>query len=288
MEAHSQHLPEIKILADVVYAHKDGMALTMDVYLPADQNECGVVFINSGGFHSPFFACQCKNPNNESSALGVEQWMMVPKNELNPAFMQQVSFEQLLKNGYTVFDVRHSSAPRYMLDEILTDLHHAISYIKTHSDIYQVSRDRLGIWGGSAGGYLSAYLAANPQYRNELQAVVLYYPSGYDFLASRNDVVREQLPALHIPDQKLDSLSLKHYISMAMPPTLIMYGALDQPFITEPSEALFNDLEKYRVPCRKIVFENTGHIWLNKEGVYDSETGEKAMDNLVKWFDAHL
>ena len=43
----------IRITPDVVYGHKFGMALTFDLFQPQKQNGAGVIFINSGAWHSP-------------------------------------------------------------------------------------------------------------------------------------------------------------------------------------------------------------------------------------------
>lgn len=284
----AQNGSDIKIYPDVVYHHKDGMGLLMDIYIPKNNNGKGVIFINSGGFQSPFFPKQHEKINDSLSIRNGNNYIFIHKTDIQPEYSQQFSFEELLKNGYTVFDVKHSSTPNYMLNEITNDLEYAISYIKKYSEEYNVSKDRIGICGGSAGGYLAAFLAANPQNENKLKTIVLYFPAGYDYLNERNIEVRKALPSLNISDSELDSLSLKHYISNEMPPTLIMYGENDNPFITEPSEIITNELKDLGVECKKIVFENVGHIWMDKNGKYSNETGEKAMNNLIEWFDKYL
>lgn len=43
--------PEVEILPDVVYGHKAGMALTLDVIMPrTNANGSAVLFLVSGGF----------------------------------------------------------------------------------------------------------------------------------------------------------------------------------------------------------------------------------------------
>jgi dienelactone hydrolase len=284
----AQNGSDIKIYPDVVYHHKDGMGLLMDIYVPMNNNGKGVIFINSGGFQSPFFSKQYKEKNDSLSNRNGNNYIFIKKTDIQPEYSQQFSFEELLKNGYTVFDVKHSSTPKFMLNEITNDLVYAISYIKKYSEKYNVSKDRIGICGGSAGGYLAAFLAANPQNENKLKGIVLYFPAGYDYLNERNIEVRKALPSLNISDSELDSLSLKHYILNEMPPTLIMYGENDNPFITEPSDIITNELKELGVECKKIVFKNVGHIWMDKNGKYSNETGEKAMNNLIEWFDKYL
>ena len=43
---------DVQIQADVVYGHKDGMALTMDVIRPAKPNGAAVLLLQSGGWYS--------------------------------------------------------------------------------------------------------------------------------------------------------------------------------------------------------------------------------------------
>jgi len=43
---------DITITPDLVYGHKHGMALTMDVFQPQERNGTGVLFMVSGGWYS--------------------------------------------------------------------------------------------------------------------------------------------------------------------------------------------------------------------------------------------
>ena len=44
--------PQPSVTTDVVYGHKDGLALTFDVYRPTQPNGAGVIVIASGGCQS--------------------------------------------------------------------------------------------------------------------------------------------------------------------------------------------------------------------------------------------
>ena len=45
----------VEIIPDVVYGHKFGLAMTMDVLKPKHPNGAGIVFIVSGAWHSGWF-----------------------------------------------------------------------------------------------------------------------------------------------------------------------------------------------------------------------------------------
>ncbi|MGC1274659.1 MAG: alpha/beta hydrolase, partial [Planctomycetaceae bacterium] len=110
---------------DVVYGRKYGTALTLDVFKPAKPNGLGLVLCVSGGWYSAHEA-------------------------INVGFIKP-----FVDRGYTVFAVVHGSQPRYTIPEVLQDMHRAIRYIRHHAKEYDVDPERLGIYGGSAGGHLS-------------------------------------------------------------------------------------------------------------------------------------
>src|SRR5436190_2428294 len=111
---------------DVIYGRKFGTALTLDVFAPKkDANGAAVIWVVSGGWFS----------SHES---------------IRPA-----AVSEFLKRGYTVFAVVHGSQPKYAIPEILQDMHRAVRFIRTHAKDYKIDPERIGIYGGSAGGHLS-------------------------------------------------------------------------------------------------------------------------------------
>jgi hypothetical protein len=78
----------------VVYGHKDGPALTLDVHRPARPNGAGLIAIVSGGWQSSV--------------------------ELARIFTQ--AYPPLNEKGFTIFAVRHGSWPRYPLSSIVADV----------------------------------------------------------------------------------------------------------------------------------------------------------------------
>ena len=119
---------------DVIYGRKDGVALTMDVFTPrANANGAGAVFVVSGGWYS------------------AHEFL----DGAGPGFINE-----LASRGYTVFGVVHGSQPRYTIPEILGDMHRAVRFVRHHAAEYHVDPNRIGIYGGSAGGHLSLIKSA--------------------------------------------------------------------------------------------------------------------------------
>ena len=59
----------------------------------------------------------------------------------------------LLRRGYTVLAVSHLSQPQATVMEIVEDVNRAMRFIRYHADEYGIDPNRLGVTGGSAGGY---------------------------------------------------------------------------------------------------------------------------------------
>jgi acetyl esterase/lipase len=148
---------------EVIYGHKAGMALTMDVFTPEKPNGYGVVWVVSGGWFSAHEA--------------------IPVN----------FFPQLLDRGYTVFAVCHGSQPKFTITEIVPDMMRSVRYIRHNAKKYGIDPDKLGVSGGSAGGHLSLTLgtqggpgdpkAKDPidQESSAVQSVACFFPPT-DFL----------------------------------------------------------------------------------------------------------
>lgn len=279
----------IQVSPDVVYGHKAGMALTFDAYRPVHPNRAAVVFVNSGGFVSGQF--------RQYECTGLDRCRFVPSDSLHLEgdpevipLLAQVGFQGLLESGFTVFDVRHGGSPCFKLPEMVADVMKAIAFIQENAAELRVDPGRIGVWGGSSGGYLALEAAfagggSGPDTRVGARSVAVFYPAGYDLAgdAERFPEVISSLPALQVESAVLDSLSLKHAVSPDDPPCLIVYGSEDFPFITGASESTFAALSRLGVPCRRIVIPDVGHEFRRPDG-YVSEAGEQASREVVVWF----
>ena len=119
------------IRPDVVYGHKDGMALTFDVLTPSEANGAAVLHLQSGGWYSGY-----RDPR------------------------QMVAVEKpLLDAGYTVLIVRHGSAPRFTVPDAVADVRRCVRFVRLHAEELGIDPNRIGVTGGSAGGQLTLMLA---------------------------------------------------------------------------------------------------------------------------------
>jgi len=287
--------PGVTVVTDVVYARKHGMALTFDLYRPEHPNGGAVLFVSSGGFVSGQAYQYERDGWGDYRYLEADQLHLVGDPTPIPLF-EQFSFTPLLEAGLTVLDVRHGSSPMYQLPDIVEDLERAVEFVHRNAADLEIETDRIGVWGASSGGYLALYLALAarsadddgpiPVGNSGISAAAVYYPAGFDLAsdAERFPEVIQSLPALQIDRAILDSLSLKHHVRRAAPPTLIVYGTEDFPIITGPSEAVCAGLTAVGAECRLVAFPGTGHEFRGPEG-YQSEYGRQALAEVVEWFE---
>ena len=275
------------IAPDVVYGHKDGMALTFDVFTPAQPNGVGILNMVSGGW--------------------VSRW--------TPPDRARSRYEMLLERGFTVFAVRHGSSPRFTVPEAYADVRRAVRFVRLHAETYGVDPDRLGVYGGSAGGHLSLMLGlasddGDPTAQDEVlrassqvAAVVAYYPpvdlrdrstpSGR-FPAALPDrglffangvvapAAADRFVALDFDDALGASVSPILHVSADDPPTLLVHGDADALVDINNSQLIHAALEHENVSTGLVVIEGAGH------GFRSPEHSTKATAALVGWFERHL
>jgi len=251
------------VTTDVVYGHKDGLALTFDVHRPAQPNGAGVISIVSGGWQSSV----------EMGRL-IAQGLYPPLND----------------KGFTVFAVRHGSSPRYPMSAIVADTRRAVRFIRQHAREYGVDPDRIGVFGSSAGGQLALLLgttadAGDPsasdavlRESSRVAAVVAYFPPT-DLSRWGN---RRAFPATAaLTEAEAAQYSPIRFVSSGAAPSLIVHGDADMVVPMVEGETMYGALNKSGVPASFVRISGAGHGF---EGA-DLERANAAM---VQWFERHL
>ena len=260
--AHTQ-APAPRITPDVVYGHKDGLAMTFDVYIPANSNRAGVLFMVSGGWISTWVPPE--------SAIG--------------------RFAPLLAKGFTVFSVRHGSSPRYKVPEATADVERAVRFIKQNAATFGVDPERLGAWGGSAGGHLSLMLGLDPDAGNaQARDPVLRGPSGVAAVVAYFPPVdlrqwagpSERFPALDFAKDLAPSVSPIQFVSANDPPVLLVHGDADKLVPIEHSQRLSAALKEAGVTVDFVTIPGGDHGFTNPEHT------RRATELMVGWFERHL
>jgi acetyl esterase/lipase len=252
-----------RIVPDVVYGHKEGMALFYDVLKPEHPNGAAVAYMVSGGW--------------------VSRWQ--------PPAQRARAFRGLLERGFTVFAVHHGSAPRFKVPDAVADVRLAIRHIRLNAKAHGIDPDRIGVTGGSAGGHLSLMLGTaadageaaseDPVLRasDRVQAVVALYPP---IDLRRSTGPNRRFPALEFPVEQAEAISPIVFVSADDPPTLLIHGDADELVPLTTSTTILDAFRAAHVESELIVIEGGDHGFRNPE--------HRARSNaaMIAWFEKHL
>lgn len=258
------------ITKDVVYGHKMGMALTYDIIQPKEgSNGAGIMFMNSGGWFSSWFE---------------------PEQALTSAAGRSLNFKSIVDSGFTLYIVRHGSAPLFKVPDAVADVKLATRHIKYNAHNIGVDPDRLGVFGGSAGGHLSLMLGNDSdegksggkdpvrQQDNRVAAVVAYFPPVdlREFVGTN-----DRFPALDFKTDLAGGISPILQVSKDDPPTLLIHGDKDDLVPVDHSKRIFAAFQKAGVTSELIVIEGAGHG-------FRGDDADEAGAALIAWFEKYL
>jgi acetyl esterase/lipase len=249
---------------DVVYGHKDGLALTMDVFTPKENAKgIGIVLVSSGGWKS-----------HKSNVLADEE----------PRRKTEHWIQGLLGGGYTLFIARHGSGPRYFVPEMVEDIRRAVRFARLHAADYHVDPDHLGITSGSSGGHLALMVGltgddGNPDSKDiverqssRVQAIVAWFPptdminwgsaNGYTTIEKlRPGFFKGLFGEVTDVEAQLRSISPIYHLNPGDPPVLLVHGDKDKTVPLQQSEIFKAKCEEIGVPVELIVQPGGGHTW---------------------------
>jgi acetyl esterase/lipase len=274
------------VTKDVVYGRRDGLAGTLDVYVPAKPNGAAVIGIVSGGFRSsPAAAAPFK--------------------------------DVFLDRGYTVISVIPSNSPRFTVQEMHEDVCRAVRFVRYHHEKYTFDANRIGIGGMSSGGLLALRVATSPippsiftldpieKVDCRVQATCNFFPptdffnfgapgkeainpkgqpplfrSAFDFRAfDAKEGVYERITDKKKLREIYHEISPIYHISPKTPPTLLISGTDDKVVPFQQSESFVQELKKHKVPESLIPRKGAGHGWL---------TMLDDLPIMADWYDKHL
>jgi acetyl esterase/lipase len=270
-------------IEDVVYGHKDGLALTLDVVEPkSDRNGMGLILVSSGSWISK----KSDVPGEEEKRRKYDHWM-----------------QGLLKGGFTLFVVRHGSSPKYLVPDMPADILRSIRFVRANAERYHVDPLHLGITSGSSGGHLSLMAAmkgddGNPDSADPLervssrtQAVVAWFPptdmvnwngpKGYALLSLvRPDLFERMFGEIKDLESQLRAISPIELVSKDSPPLLLIHGDADKTVPIQQSNVMKAKYEAMGLPIKMVVQPGGGHSsW---PGIMDQ------YPIVWDWFKTHL
>lgn len=283
--------PVINQISDVVYEQVPmrgypNVAMKMDILQPKSAAKLpAIVYVTGGGFI---------NANKDN---GIQLRM------------------HLAEAGYVVASIQYRVAPTARFPEPLEDVKASIRYLKTHADQFGIDLERIGIIGGSAGGYLTAMAATtsgtktfdkgdNLQVGSDVKAAVDLY--GLSDLTRIGDDYNDSVKKAHRSAGATEALWVNGsavfgghdggilanpegaqkanpitYISQTSAPLLLMHGTNDTVVSPSQTDLLFQALQKHHVPSKRYLVEGAAH-----GGIYWNQ--KEVLDIITTFFDSYL
>lgn len=175
----------------------------------------------------------------------------------------------------------------------LTDAKQALRLARAHAEDWNISPDKIGIMGFSAGGHLASTLAThfdagdatNPDPVKKLSSrpdfAILAYPvisfnAEFTHSGSRNNLIGQN------PDPKwVEYFSNETQVTAETPPTFLFHAQDDAGVPVKHSLRFFEALTAHNVPAEMHLYPTGGHgfsLSINIEG-----TQKGWMDSCIKW-----
>lgn len=173
--------------------------------------------------------------------------------------------------GVAAFVLKYRLGPRYHYPAQLQDAQRAIRFVRLHAANLEISPDRIGIWGFSAGGHLAStagthFDAGNGNASDPIERM----SSRPDFMILAYPVISLTTPYVHRgslknllgenPDPKLvESLSNEKQVTAQTPPTFLFHTTADAAVPPENSVLFYLALQKAGVPAEMHIYEQGEH-----------------------------
>ena len=242
--------PEITLspdVADLTYCTLDGVPLKMDLYLPAGGNPPWQVLVYA---HGGSFTAGDKRKGSGITDI--------------PA---------MTAHGYAVAAINYRLMPENPFPAEIMDAKCAVRFLRTRAAEYQLKTDKIGIWGGSAGGHLVAMAGltnADPAFdtgeyldhSSRVDAVVeMFGPT--DLTAHFNLMQRMLLRrAFGTVDPKapvVAQASPIQHVTQDAPPFLILHGEKDDAVPVEQAQVFHQKLVEAGVNSTLVIVSNANH-----------------------------
>lgn len=252
-------LPEgVEVIRDIEFANVDGLSLKLDLYRPFDWADYVstpvVIWVHGGG------------------------WKQGSRERCPAVYLAQ--------GNLAVVSIDYRLTDQGQWPSQINDCYAAVRWVRENAKNYGFG-EKIGVWGGSAGGHLAALMGTRPfdgeeTVSSRIQAVCNFYGPA-DLLTMPPNVVgdgrtREQVEnsngakllgsaVMDVPELAKDA-SVLYQVSADDAPFLIVHGAKDPGVPVEQSRRLHEALETVGVETELVVLPEAGH------GGEEFKTGE--------------
>ncbi len=262
-------------LADLTYCTMRGVPLKMDLYFPENINAPWqvLVYVHGGSFTG----------GDKRTGSGT------------------IDIPAMAERGYAVAAINYRLMPDNPFPAEIEDAKCAIRFLRAHSGAYELKTEKMGIWGGSAGGHLASLVGLTnddpafsageyPEQSSKVDAVVeMFGPT--DLTASFNWLQRLLLQRAFGTDNPtstaLAQASPIRYITNQAPPFLIFHGEQDDAVPLEQAQVFHQKLIETGVNSTLVIVKNANHNFKPTGGAIEP-TRHEISTSMADFFDLWL
>jgi len=265
-------MPGVRQVFDVPYVTGGHEAQKLDLYIPENTKSALplLVYIHGGGW--------AKGDKNGCPGRG------------------------FATHGYVVASLNYRLSQDAIFPAQIEDCKAAIRFLRAHASEYKIQGDRVGVWGGSAGGHLVAMLGttgdirdfdtgANLDQPSKVQCVVDWYgPTDFLHWGEKPNPALDTLNTgiakliggtITENPEKARRASPIYFVKKDAAPFLIMHGDKDTLVPIQQSQILDAALKKVGVECKLVVIPGARHA----DPIFKSEPNQAL---ILQFFDQHL
>ncbi len=242
--------PEIVLspdIADIIYCTMDGVPLKMDLYYPENSQTTSqvLVYVHGGSFTG----------GDKRTGSGI------------------IDIPMMTSRGYAVAAINYRLMPAHPFPAEVQDAKCAIRFLRAHAEEYRLRTDKIGIWGGSAGGHLAAMVGLTNgeadfevgeylEHSSRVDAVVemfgptdLTMPMGW----LQRMLLRRAFGTDDPQAEVLQKASPVQYIQADAPPFLILHGEQDSAVPLEQAQVFYQKLVERGDTVSLLTVKNANH-----------------------------
>lgn len=307
-ESEASRYAPVLLWDNVHFATMGGHDLSMNIYRPADVDLDVtlplIVMIHGGGWKGTNHATKWL-PEGSTQTMPVRLELRENGGPIGPPQGWSAYPWWIMPRGYVMASVSYRSSDIAHFPDPLKDCKASIRWLRAHADEYNFDPERVGAFGGSAGGHLVSLVGTTigvedleqqgpyKEYSSSVQAVAAA-ASPTDFM----DIVRRfpdgsydkslDLVSMHLGCEVKDNPEKAQranpiaYITGDEPPFLITHGDIDKVVPVSQSELLHEALVKAGVDSTLYISEGAGHFGGGKDHPH------KGQDRIMDFFDKHL
>ncbi len=188
----------------------------------------------------------------------------------------------LARNGYVAATISYHLLPDARFPQPLIDCKTALRFLRARADRYKIHKDRIAVYGFSAGGHLAALLGTTrtadgfdgdlyPKESSMVQAVVDFFgPTDLSYYGKdelvENSIFKPLLGGTFKDKPELfKRASPIHYVSRQSAPFLIFHGTADWVVPYEQSRSFSAKLKENGIRADLITMQGESHGWSRKK-----------------------